>query len=59
MHSVSPTDLVRIEAEDPFKGGDRVPFFSYIMVRRASLKHSKVGEVNFKIRLLTSDMTGE
>jgi len=37
-----PTDAVRIEAEDRFKGGDRAPY--YIMDRRASLKHLKVGE---------------
>jgi len=38
----TPTDAVRIEAENRFKGGDRAPY--YIMDRRASLKHLKVGE---------------
>ena len=41
----TPTDAVKIEAEDRFKGGDRAPY--YIMDRRASLKHLKVGEVHF------------
>ena len=45
----TPTDAVRIEAEDRFKGGDRAPY--YIMDRRASLKHLKVGEVNALLRL--------
>ena len=45
----TPTDAVRIEAEDRFKGGDRAPY--YIMDRRASLKHLKVGEVNLNTRL--------
>ena len=44
----TPTDAVRIEAEDRFKGGDIAPY--YIMDRRASLKHLKVGEVNSNIR---------
>ncbi|KAL9980332.1 hypothetical protein ACROYT_G008904 [Oculina patagonica] len=38
----TPTDAVKIEAEDRFKGGDRAPY--YIMDHRASLKHLKVGE---------------
>ena len=43
----TPTEVVRIEAEDRFKGGDRAPY--YIMDRRASLKHLKVGEVHSSI----------
>ena len=46
----TPTDAVRIEAEDRFKGGDRAPY--YIMDRRASLKHLKVGEVNSNIKIV-------
>ena len=38
-----PTDAVKIEIENRYKGGDGVPY--YILDRRASLKHLKVGEV--------------
>lgn len=42
-------DVVRIEVEDWFKGGDRV--FYYIMDCRVSLKYLKVGEVNFNYNI--------
>lgn len=53
----TPTDAVRIEAENRFKGGDRAPY--YIMDRRASLKHLKVGEVNANIRSIRVDVMKE
>jgi len=37
-----PTDAVKIEIENRYKGGDGAPY--YILDRRASLKHLKVGE---------------